>query len=237
QSGAILGTPGYMAPEQATGQRQRLTTAADVYGLGAILYEMLIGQPPFRADTPVETLLLTIEKEPPRPRLLQPHIDADLETICLQCLQKEPERRYRSAQALAEDLERWLNGEPIRARPVGRAVALWRWCRRNPAVASLVGALILVFVSGFAGVSWKWLDAEYQKEQAKIASHRAEVNAQEALTQERQASAAEKVATARARELEKTLYFHSIALAHHEWLANNPHRAQQIVGECKGDHH
>ncbi|MEY2504787.1 MAG: eukaryotic-like serine/threonine-protein kinase [Verrucomicrobiota bacterium] len=143
---SALGTPHYIAPEQAAGDSARLTPAADVYSLGAILYELLTDGPPFAADTPLETLRLSRETEPPSVRSLKPGLSRDLEIICLKCLAKDPTARYGSAAALAADLARWLEGETILARPANVAERAWRWTKRNQALAGLSVALAVALV-------------------------------------------------------------------------------------------
>jgi serine/threonine-protein kinase len=148
QTGTVIGTPAYMSPEQAAGKTKEITVAADVYSLGAILYEILTGRPPFDGESPVEVLRAVIENEPVPPRQIDARIDRDLETICLKCLDKDRRQRYRSAEELEQELNRWCCGELIRARPVGRAARVARWIRRNPVFAGgAVGTMALIIAT------------------------------------------------------------------------------------------
>ncbi|REK21255.1 MAG: hypothetical protein DWQ45_23030 [Planctomycetota bacterium] len=147
-TGQILGTPSYMPPEQAAGRADSVQVTADVYSLGAVLYACLTGRPPFQAANPVETMRQVLEQEPVPPRQFNPAIPKDLETICLKCLEKSRRRRYRSMRNLSADLDRFLDGKPVEARPISSSARVWRWCRRRPLVASLSVLLILSMVIG-----------------------------------------------------------------------------------------
>jgi WD40 repeat protein/tRNA A-37 threonylcarbamoyl transferase component Bud32 len=150
-SGQVLGSPNYMPPEQAAAKRGLVGPRSDVYSLGAILYHLLTGRPPFVGETLTDTLQGVVNKEPVSPRLLNPSVPPDLETLCLKCLEKEPPRRYQTSLALAEDLDRFLRNEPIQARPVGHVERLWRWCRRKPLVASLGTATFVLLLAVAVG--------------------------------------------------------------------------------------
>jgi hypothetical protein len=157
RTGAIVGTPSYLAPEQARAEKA-LTVAVDVYSLGAVLYELLTGRPPFRAETELDTLLQVLDRDPPRPRTLNAAVAGDLETICLKCLEKEPPHRYASALEVAEDLERWLEGRPIQARPSGPAKRVLKWARRNPTLVVLLVVLVLWYFNLRLSWNWAWLE-------------------------------------------------------------------------------
>jgi serine/threonine-protein kinase len=150
----VLGTPSYMAPEQAVGNNVAISNVTDVYGLGAVLYQLLTGQPPFAGGTTYETIRLLLDTEPRQPRQLNPKVDRDLSTICLKCLEKDPKRRYASALALAEDLEHWLKHEPIQARRIGVLIRGGKWLRRNP-TSALLAASLLALASAAGWIVWK----------------------------------------------------------------------------------
>jgi serine/threonine-protein kinase len=187
KTGAIVGTPSYLAPEQAAGKGQQVGPAADVYALGAIMYEMLTGGPPFRGETPLDTVLQVLAQEPVPPTRLQPKVPRDLETICLKCLQKDPRKRYVSAALLADDLQHFQKGEPIKARPIGPAARFVRWCLRNPLVAALTASLFMILLLGLTLVTWQWLRAEMNLAEAKRLRTVAEENLNEAKRQKARA--------------------------------------------------
>jgi eukaryotic-like serine/threonine-protein kinase len=236
RSGAIMGSPSYMAPEQAWGNTREIGPLSDQYALGVILYEMLVGRPPFQGADALERLELARNQEPVPPRRLQPRAPTDLETICLKALQKDPAKRFPDAAAMAEDLRRFLDGEPIVARPVGTPERLWRWCKRNPRVAGLAAAIVLMGIAITVGsvafaASLKTLNgklARSYKEEAK-AREIAQTKERAAIEAKNAAIAATK-AEAKAREKEKQAREKAEALVQGAFAQNrNALEAQRVL--------
>ena len=207
-TGQVLGSPNYLSPEQAEARHDQVGPASDVYSLGAVLYWLLTARAPFQAATVADTILQVRTADPVSPRLLNPGVPKDLETICLKCLEKDIARRYSTAQELADELSRYLRDEPIRARalsPLGKGI---RWSRRNPSLAAALAALILVFFFGFGGVTWEWRRAQAER-------LRAERN--EALARQSE------------RRLAENLYAADISLAQKSLSDHNLGRARQLL--------
>jgi eukaryotic-like serine/threonine-protein kinase len=205
-SGQIMGTPSYMPPEQAGGKRGDVGPAADVYALGATLYALITGRPPFQAASAMDTVLQLLSDEPVPPRRLNASLPRDLETICLKCMEKEPGKRYPGAAALGADLRRYLAGEPIVARPVTSLERTVKWARRRPVVAGLAAALSVATILGVAGIAWQWQKAEQNFALAEANARVAHVNEQKAQKSARTEAAA-RTAAERAAKAEKAAKF------------------------------
>lgn len=198
RSGSIMGTPSYMAPEQARGDTKLAGPSVDIYALGAILYEMLTGHPPFVGATVLDTIEQVRTQEPVPPSQLQPNLPQDIETICLKCLQKETHKRYETMELLAEDLTRFLHGEPIKARPIGNLERLWRWTKRNPRIAALTGTILVLLIAGIVGSTTAAFTINRSRAAAVKARDEAARNAQLAEEAKREADANARLAEGQA---------------------------------------
>ncbi len=231
-SGQIMGTPSYMPPEQAGGKRGEVGPAADVYALGATLYALLTGRPPFQAATAMDTVIQVISDEPVSPRRLNPSIPRDLETICLKCLAKEPGKRYATAAALAEDLRRFQANEPILAQPVGRVERGLKWVRRKPAAAALLASLVVgTALATFLAIraNQKAAEALEQKGRADEQTEVAKSKAAEALVQKGRADEQAGVAKSSARLANDRAYISDLRLVQRAWEENQVGSVHELL--------
>lgn len=242
RSGQLLGTPAYMAPEQALGKRTVVGPLADVYALGAVLYHLVTGRPPFQGDSWQETLQQSVSELPVRPRRLRSSIQADLEAVCLKCLEKEPLQRYRSAGEVAEELRRFLCGEPVKARPLGSVTLAARWCRRNPVVAALVAMVGLSLVAGTAVATLFAHQAIDRANELELARQESEKHARAATrsaAEERhsraQAERARQQAEERRQRGEWLGYIGKLASAQGAWHGNDVAGARQFLADCPAE--
>jgi WD40 repeat protein len=248
-TGNVLGTPTYMAPEQANGLANQIGPCSDIWALGVILYELLIGRPPFRGETPMETMLQIVQQEPVPPRRLLPKVPRDLETICMKCLQKDPARRFKTAQELGQELEKFLKGMPIQAKADNTLRRFFRWVRKHPGLIAvaflaflvsgagsgammtdnplrlLVPLLTAVTVIGFGGTLYQYRQAQAERHRAGEQRQQAEAARNEAEQQAQRAAEA-------LRTAEASMYFLQIALAERERQSANVVRAEELLEAC-----
>jgi tRNA A-37 threonylcarbamoyl transferase component Bud32 len=213
ETGAIMGTPSYMAPEQAKGRTKEIGPRTDVYALGAILYELLTGHPPFKGETAEDTLEQVRSQEPVPPRRLRPKLPRPLETVCLKCLKKEPVKRYADAEALAEDLGRFLHGEPIQAQPVRAWERGWKWTKRRPSVAALLLVGIVAVLASVGLVVASVYNTRLDRYNTQLDEAR---KAEEELR----------------KRAERLRYAYSVPLAHRLWQAGLVQGAEQLLDDC-----
>jgi hypothetical protein len=234
-SGVVLGTPSYMAPEQAWGRRRLITIATDVYGLGSILYALLTGQAPFSGESIVDTVTKVREQPPEPPRKLNANVPRDLEVVALKCREKNPRRRYSSAEAVADDLRAWLGSRPIAARPIGMLTRTSLWCKRRPAIARLSASVVVVALAGLTfGVS-QWLAALRNAEVARENAMLATTNERLAVANAKKAhDRGEQLATSN-QALRRTTYASVMRLAQREWERGGVGLARKLLGSLQPD--